>query len=70
MNFAQINIARMVGQTIDDTVMAEFVANLAPINALAEVSPGFIWRLQGDDGNATDFRPFEDDRTLGSVLIN
>jgi hypothetical protein len=58
-HLAQINIGRLVAP-IDDPRIAEFVAQLAPINALAERSPGFVWRLQSDSGNATDI-PFNDD---------
>lgn len=43
---AQINIAKMLG-AIDSPVMTDFVANLDPINALAEKSEGFVWRLIG-----------------------
>jgi hypothetical protein len=55
MNFhlAQINIARLIAP-IDDPKIAEFVAQLDPINTLAESSPGFVWRLKSDAGNATD----------------
>lgn len=51
-HLAQINIARMVAPLADPR-MAEFVAQLAEINALAERSPGFVWRLQGESGDAT-----------------
>jgi hypothetical protein len=53
---AQFNIARMKAP-LDSPVMADFVANLDRINALADRSPGFVWRLQ-EEGNATAFRPF------------
>ena len=53
---AQINVARMRGP-IDSPVMAEFVANLDRVNALAESSPGFVWRLQTEEGNATALQP-------------
>ena len=33
--------------------MAEFVAELDRVNALADAAPGFVWRLQTDDGDAT-----------------
>lgn len=56
---AQLNVARLVAP-IDDPRIANFVSQLASINALAESSPGFIWRLQSDGGNATDL-PFNDD---------
>ena len=38
--------------------------NLDPINALAESTPGFVWRLQADNGNATNYRPYDDDTMI------
>ena len=61
---AQLNIAVMK-ETLDSPGMADFVANLDRINALAEASSGFVWRLQSDAGNATDFRPLGD-----TTLVN
>jgi hypothetical protein len=57
---AQLNIARLRA-TIDSPPLADFVANLDRINALAEAAPGYVWRLKDDTGNATGFRPFGDD---------
>jgi hypothetical protein len=54
---AQLNIALMTAP-IDSPAMADFVANLDRINALAEHSPGYVWRLKTEDGNATALRPF------------
>lgn len=54
---AQLNIAQMKAP-LESALMADFVANLDRINALAEQSPGFRWRLVGDGANATDLRPF------------
>jgi len=54
---AQLNIGILRGP-IDGPVMAEFVANLDRINALAERTPGFVWRLQTEEGNATAIRPY------------
>jgi len=56
---AQANIARAVAP-MDDPAMAEFMALLDSVNALAESSPGFVWRLKSDSGNATDI-PITDD---------
>jgi hypothetical protein len=61
---AQLNIATM-REPLESPSMADFVANLDRINALAEAAPGFVWRLQDDDGNATGNRPLGE-----SVLIN
>ncbi len=63
---AQFNVGRIVGP-IDGPEMAEFVAALPEINALAEKAPGFVWRLVGDDrDNATAIQAFDD--TM--ILIN
>jgi hypothetical protein len=65
MHLAQINIGRLVAP-IDDPRLADFVAQLDPVNKLAEQSPGFVWRLQSESGNATDL-PYNDDPTM---LVN
>lgn len=57
---AQLNIGRLKAPT-DDPLVAEFVDALDPINELADASPGFVWRLQTEDGDATAIRPYEDD---------
>jgi hypothetical protein len=62
---AQVNIGRLVAP-IDDPRIAEFVAQLDPINALADQAPGFVWRLQSGSGNATDI-PYNDDP---SIMVN
>ncbi|MFC3123202.1 DUF3291 domain-containing protein [Agaribacter flavus] len=54
MHLAQLNIAK-VRFNLDSPEMAGFVDNIAPINAIAESSPGFIWRLKDEDGDATGF---------------
>jgi hypothetical protein len=65
---AQVNIGRARGE-ITDPVMAEFVARLPEINALAERSPGFVWRFQTEDGDATAVRPYEDARILINLSV-
>ena len=60
---AQLNIGVIKGP-IDSPVMAEFVANLDPINALAERTPGFLWRLKTDEGNATSIRPYPENENM------
>jgi Domain of unknown function (DUF3291) len=65
---AQVNIARMRAP-LDDPVMAGFVARLAEINALADTSPGFVWRLQTEEGDATYLRPYNDDRILFNLSV-
>lgn len=65
---AQLNIGIIRGP-IDSPVMAEFVANLARINAIAEASPGFVWRLQTEEGDATAIRPFDDPNQLVNMSV-
>ena len=65
---AQLNIGRARG-AVDGPVMAEFMALLDPVNAVADASPGFVWRLQTDDGNATALRPYEDDRMIVNMSV-
>jgi uncharacterized protein DUF3291 len=55
---AQVNIGRLVAP-LDDAQLADFVALLDPVNAAADIAPGFVWRLQTDDGDATAIRAFE-----------
>ena len=47
----------------------DFRINLDPINALAEASPGFVWRLQDDTGNATSIKPFGDDLEIVNLTV-
>lgn len=65
---AQVNIGR-ARATIDDPVMSGFVARLDEINALAESSPGFVWRLKTDEGNATSLQPYDDERILINMSV-
>ena len=68
MHLAQINIGRM-RSPLDDPSMAGFVTRLDEINALADRSPGFVWRLQTAEGNATSFRPFDDERIIVNMSV-
>lgn len=65
---AQVNIARMKAP-LDSPIMAGFVARLDEINALADRSPGFVWRFQTSEGNATYLRPYDDDRILFNLSV-
>jgi hypothetical protein len=61
---AQLNIA-VLKYPMDGPEMKGFVDNLDRINALAESSPGFVWRLKDDAGNATALRPMGED-----IIVN
>lgn len=67
---AQVNIGRLAAP-LDDPRLAGFVEALDPINAIADSAPGFVWRLQTEDGNATGIQAFEWD-AAGScgVIVN
>ncbi|MGE0816499.1 MAG: DUF3291 domain-containing protein [Vicinamibacterales bacterium] len=67
-HLAQVNIGR-VRAPLEDPVMAGFKAQLDPINALADGSPGFVWRLQTADGNAMAVRPYEDERMAINLSV-
>jgi hypothetical protein len=56
MHLAQMNVATALFETSDPR-MADFMNNLDRVNALAEGTPGFVWRLTGEGNNATDIRP-------------
>ena len=58
---AQVNIGRLRAP-LDSPQLAGFVAALDPVNAAADAAPGFVWRLQTEDGNATSVRAFEWDQ--------
>jgi hypothetical protein len=68
VHLAQINIGRMKGP-LDGPVMAGFMGRLAELNALADRSPGFVWRLQGDEGNNTYLRPYQDERIIVNMSV-
>jgi hypothetical protein len=68
-HIAQINIGRAKGP-VEDPMMAGFMTRLDDLNALADRSPGFVWRLQTLEGNATYFRPYaHDDRILLNMSV-
>jgi len=67
-HLAQLNIAR-ARAPMDDPAMADFVAQLDAINALADAAPGFVWRLQDDSGNATAIQAFTDPHLLVNMSV-
>lgn len=66
-HLAQFNLARAVAP-LEAPEMAEFVASIAEVNALADHAQGFVWRLAGEGGDATYLRPY-DERTLVNLSI-
>ena len=67
---AQVNIGRLRAP-LDSPQLASFMAALDPVNAVADAAPGFVWRLQTEDGNATAVRAFEWDQAgSAGVILN
>ncbi len=67
-HIAQYNIARMIAP-LHDPQLAGFVVRLHEINALADMAPGFVWRLQTDSGNSTEVRAYDDERMLVNLSV-
>jgi len=67
---AQVNVGRLVAP-LDDPRLAAFMAALDPVNAAADRAPGFVWRLQSDEGNATSIEAFSwDAGNSAGMIIN
>ncbi|MET0461210.1 MAG: DUF3291 domain-containing protein [Ilumatobacteraceae bacterium] len=59
-HFAELNVATL-RQPLDHPDTAEFVGALDTINALAESSPGFVWRLVDESGQSSSYVRADDD---------
>jgi heme-degrading monooxygenase HmoA len=67
-HLAQVNIGLPI-EPLDSERLRGFVEMLEPINALADAAPGFVWRLQTEDGDATAIRAFEDERLIMNMSV-
>ena len=67
-HLAQVNIATMKFP-LDDPRMEGFVSRLDEINALAESSEGFVWRLKDETGNATNISAFPDPMLIVNMSV-
>ncbi|NJN12630.1 MAG: DUF3291 domain-containing protein [Richelia sp. RM1_1_1] len=67
-HLCQVNISYMIAQ-LSNPIMAEFVAQLDSINKLADSTPGFIWRLQTEEGNATSIDAYDDKLILFNLSV-
>ena len=67
-HLAQVNIARMLAP-IDSPIMAGFVSQLPIVNALADRSPGFVWRLQTPEGDATAVQAYDDPLIIVNLSV-
>jgi hypothetical protein len=68
MQIAQMNVGTAL-YDLDHSGMADFMGNLDRINALAEASPGFVWRLKGEGNNATDLKVSDDPRFIVNMSV-
>jgi hypothetical protein len=67
-HLAQVNVA-LLREPIDSALLEDFVAELEPVNARADAAPGFLWRLQTEDGDATSIRVFDDERFIVNMSV-
>lgn len=67
-HLAQVNIGRILAP-LEDDLMQGFVSKIDEINKLAEESPGFVWRFETEEGNATYIRPYDDERIIVNMSV-
>jgi hypothetical protein len=65
---AQVNTSRLLAP-IGSPLLADFVAALEPVNAVADTAPGFVWRLKTEDDNATAVRIFDDSWLIVNMSV-
>ncbi|MFE1792988.1 DUF3291 domain-containing protein [Streptomyces sp. NPDC059525] len=65
---AQVNISRLK-YPLDSPELKDFVDGLDPVNAVADAADGFVWRLQGEEGNATDVAVFDDEWIIINMSV-
>lgn len=65
---AQVNVARLL-HNVDHPRLKPFVDGLDAVNAASERSPGFVWRLQDEAGNATSFHLYDDPRRIVNLSV-
>ena len=68
MRLAELNVG-YAAYPLDDPSMSGFMDNLDTINALAERSPGFVWRMKSDSGNATDISVPGDAKIISNMSV-
>src|SRR4051795_4691297 len=67
-HLAQLNVARAL-EPLDTPLLAEFMAALEPVNALADGAEGFVWRLQSEEGDATSIRAGDDPLLIVNLSV-
>jgi hypothetical protein len=67
-HLAEVNIA-LPREPLESELLADFMAALDPVNAVADTHPGFVWRMKDDAGNNTEIRGFGDDRMIINMSV-
>lgn len=67
-HLAELNVAKL-RYPLDDPRVADFVGNLDRVNAVADRSPGFVWRLKGEGNDATDLTAFDDPAVVTNMSV-
>jgi len=67
-HLAQLNVARALDD-LESPRLAGFMGALDRVNALAERSAGFVWRLKSDGGHATDIKVSDDARFIVNMSV-
>ena len=68
LHLAQLNVATL-RQPLDAPASQPFAEGLDPVNALADAAPGFVWRHQTEEGNATAIQPFANPLTITNLSV-
>ena len=67
-HIAQLNVGK-THHPVEHPRMIGFTGRLAEINALAERTPGYVWRLQGESGDATGIHVFDDPLIIVNLTV-
>ncbi|MCJ0871501.1 DUF3291 domain-containing protein [Streptomyces sp. AP-93] len=65
---AQVNISRLK-YPLDSPELKDFVDGLDHVNAVADAAEGFVWRLEGEGGDATGVRVFDDEWIIINMSV-
>ncbi|MFI6937884.1 DUF3291 domain-containing protein [Streptomyces sp. NPDC050418] len=65
---AQVNVGKLQAP-LDSAQLKDFTEGLGPVNAVADQSDGFVWRLQDESGDATEFRILDDPDLLINLSV-
>jgi hypothetical protein len=68
MQLAEFNVGHL-RYPIDDPRVRRFVMALDMVNGIAERMPGFVWRLKGDSGNATEIQVYDDPKIVPNLSV-